>query len=39
MAAATSSGSANDPDEIEPCDFIRQPWSLLVTWDPVTVGP
>jgi hypothetical protein len=32
MAAATSSGSANDADEIEPCDFIRYLWSLLVTW-------
>jgi hypothetical protein len=37
MAAATSSDSANDADEIEPCDFIRHPWSLLVTWGPVTV--
>ena len=37
MAAATSSDSANDADEIEPCDFIRYPWSLLVTWGPITV--
>jgi hypothetical protein len=36
MAVATSSDSANDADEIEPCDFIRHPWSLLVTWGPVT---
>ena len=37
MAAATSSGSSNDADEIEACDFICHLWSLFMKWDPVTV--